>query len=140
LRLCDCCVARCTWLAPRQEITIEDGGLLACQDLALEDHLSDVKPVAKEISERAACEGNATNGLPCLQGPHLGDDAPVAQVRHQQVEAAKVEIAAEDGPDAVSFSIIDGDLSVLRVIAERRHATDPKTLALGGGDLVPDAL
>ena len=36
-------------------------------------------------------------------------------VRHQQVEGAKLEIAAEDVPDAVSFSIIDGDLSVLFV-------------------------
>ena len=64
----------------------------------------------------------------------------VAQVRHQQVEAAQFEIAAEDGPNAVGLGFIDGDLSVLGVIAERRHAADPKALALGGGDLVPDAL
>ena len=50
------------------------------------------------------------------------------------------EIAAEDGPNAVGLSFIDGDLSVLGVIAKRRHAADPKTLALGGGNLVPDAL
>ena len=77
-----------------EQVPINDGGLLASQGLALEGHLSNVKPVAKEISERTACEGNATNGLACLQGPHLGDDAPFAQVRHQQVEAAKLEIAA----------------------------------------------
>ena len=37
-------------------------------------------------------------------------------------------------------SLIDGDLSILGVVAERRHAADPKALALGGGDLVADAL
>src|SRR3981081_4211078 len=38
---------------------------------------------------------------------------------------------------STSFTV---DLSILGVIAERRHATDPKALALGGGDLVPAAL
>ena len=37
-----------------EEVLVNDGGLLARQGLTLEDHLSDVKPVAKEISERAA--------------------------------------------------------------------------------------
>jgi hypothetical protein len=41
------------------------------------------------LSERAACEGNATDGLACLQGPYLGDDALGAQVRHDQVEAGR---------------------------------------------------
>src|SRR3977135_240825 len=36
--------------------------------------------------------------------------------------------------------VSDGDLSVLRVVADLRTATAPKPLALGGGDLVPDAL
>ena len=43
-----------------EQVPINDGGLLARQGLALEDHLSDVKPVAKQISERAAGERNAT--------------------------------------------------------------------------------
>ena len=65
-----------------EQVLVNDSRLLACQGLALEDHLSDVKPVAKEISERAAREGNATRGLACLEAPHLSDDAPFAQVRH----------------------------------------------------------
>ena len=36
--------------------------------------------------------------------------------------------------------MIDSDLSVFGVVAERGHAAYPKSLALGGGDLVPDAL
>ena len=133
------CSFSLAWTASNRS-SIDDGGLLAGQDLALEDHLADVEPVAKQMGERTAREGNAADGLSCLQGPHLGDDASFAQVRHQQVEAAKLEIAAEDGPDAVGLGFIDGDLSVLGVVAQRRHAADPKALALGGGDLVPDAL
>ena len=40
---------------------------------------------------------------------------------------------------SASASLTD-DLAVLGVVAERRHAADPKPLAFGGGDLVPDAL
>ena len=41
-----------------EQVLVNDSRLLACQGLALEDHLSDIKPVAKEISERAsACSG-----------------------------------------------------------------------------------
>ena len=41
---------------------------------------------------------------------------------------------------AVSLGFIDGDLPVLGVVAQWRHAADPKALALGRSDLVPDAL
>ncbi len=78
------------------------------QDLTLECHLSNVESVAEQVGERSARERNATDGLSCLQGANLGDDAPLAQVGHQQVEAAKLEIAAEDGPDPVSLGFIDG--------------------------------
>ena len=78
--------------------------------------------------------------LPDFSGPRLGDDALLAQIGHEQVQAAELEIAAEDRPHAFGFGFVDGDLSVLGVVAERRHAADPQPLALGGGDLVPDAL
>ena len=78
--------------------------------------------------------------MPDFSSPRLGDDAPLAEVCHEQVQAAKLEIAAEDRPHAFGLGIIDGDPSVLGVVAERRHSTDPKPFALGGGDLVPDAL
>src|SRR5260370_40373994 len=75
-----------------------------------------------------------------LERPPLGDDAPLAQVDHEQIEAAELEVAAEDGSDRLCFRLIDRNPAILRVIAERCHAADPETLALGGGDLVPDAL
>ena len=79
-----------------EQAFVDNGGLLASQGLSLEDYLADVKPVAKQMGERTACEGDAPDGFACLQSSHLGDDASCAQVRHQQVEAAKLEIAAKD--------------------------------------------
>ena len=42
--------------------------------------------------------------------------------------------------DPLGLGLIDGDLSVLGIIAERHHAADPQPLALGGRNLVPDPL
>src|SRR5882724_11930800 len=75
-----------------------------------------------------------------LERAYLADDPSLAQIGHQQVEAAELEIGAEDDANPLGLGHIDGDLSILGVIAERRHAADPKTLALGSRNLVPDAL
>src|SRR5260221_11687511 len=95
---------------------------------------------AEQMGERSARERDAAYGLPGLERPYLGDDAPLAQVGHEKIEAAELEVAAEDGSDRLCFRLIDRNPAILRVIAERCHAADPETLALGGGDLVPDAL
>jgi len=56
------------------------------------------------------------------------------------VEAAELEIAAEDGPNALGFRLNHDDLAVLGLVSEGDHAADPKPLALRGADLVPNAL
>src|SRR5712691_8330374 len=75
-----------------KEITIEDGVLLAGEDLALEGDLADVEPIAQKMGERATGEWDAANRAPGLERSHLGDDPPLAKVGHQQVEAAKLQI------------------------------------------------
>src|SRR5260221_1611526 len=79
-----------------KEITIEDGGLLAGEDLALEDDLADVEPIAQKMGERAAGERDAANPATRLERSHLSDHPPLAKVGHQQVEAAKLQIPPED--------------------------------------------
>src|SRR5712691_3446346 len=123
-----------------EQVPINNGRLLALEDLTLKRHVSDIEAIAEQMGERSARERDAPDRLPCLETPHLGDDAPLTQVGHHQIEAAELEVAAEDGSDRLCFRLIDGYLAILRVIAERCHAADPETLALGGGDLVPDAL
>src|SRR5712671_6315054 len=76
-----------------KEITIEDSGLLPGEDLALEDDLADVEPIAQKMGERASGERDPSDGLAALERSHLGDDPPLAKVGHQPVEAAKLEIA-----------------------------------------------
>src|SRR5713226_4823812 len=82
-----------------KEIAIEDGRLLAGEDLALEGDLTDVEPIAQKMGERAAGEWDAADRAPGLERSHLGDDAALAKVSHQQVEAAKLQIPPKDGPD-----------------------------------------
>ena len=43
------------------------------------------------MGERSARERDAAYGSPRLELPHLGDDAPPAQVGHQQIEAAELD-------------------------------------------------
>src|SRR2546428_1893914 len=123
-----------------KEITIEDGGLLTGEDLALEGDLADVEPIAQKVGERTAGEWDPANRAPGLERSHLGDDPPLAKVGHQQVEAAKLQIPPKDGPNALSFLFNHDDLAVLGLVSERSYAADPEPLALGGRDLVADAL
>src|SRR5947209_15832562 len=123
-----------------KEITIEDGGLLARQNFAFEGDLPNVEPIAQKMGERAAGERDAANRAPGLERSHLGDDPPLAKVGHQQVEAAQLQIPPKDGPDALSLLFNYDDLAVLGLVSERGYAPDPQPLALGGRDLVADAL
>src|SRR5437667_12693816 len=69
-----------------KEITIEDGGLLAGEDLALEGDLAEVEPIAQKTGERTAGEWDPANRAPGLQRPHLSDDSPLPKVRRAHVE------------------------------------------------------
>jgi hypothetical protein len=48
------------------------------------------------MRERSAGERNAAGCLARLQGAGLADDALLAQLGHQQAQAANLEIKAED--------------------------------------------
>ena len=123
-----------------EQVLFVVGRLLAGQDLTYEHDIDDIEAIEQQMGERPAGKRNAADGLTSLQGSDLGDDASFVQVRHQQAEATKPVIAAEDVPDAFGFSFVDGNLPVLGLIAERGHAADPKALAFRGRDLVPDPL
>ena len=92
------------------------------------------------MGERAAGERNPANRASGLERSQLGDDPPLAKVGHQQVEAAKLQIPPKDGPDPLGLLFNHDDLAVPGLISERRYAADPQPLALGGRDLVADAL
>jgi hypothetical protein len=70
----------------------------------------------------------------------LGLDAGPPQVGEKKVQAAEVQVAAEDMADRFGLVRNDCDFSVLGLVAQGHYAADPKALAFGGPDLVADAL
>src|SRR5208282_6534706 len=62
------------------------------------------------------------------------------QLLAQLPHTAQFQVAFIDMPDGVGFGRIDDQPPVANVVAERRHASHPHALALGGSDLVSDAL
>src|SRR6266576_3286989 len=92
------------------------------------------------MGEGTSVERDPANRAPGLEQSHLGDDPPLAKVGHQAVEAAKLKIPPKDGADPLSFLFHHDDLAVLSRVSEGDDAADPQPLALGGGDLVADAL
>src|SRR5258708_38441692 len=80
-----------------EQVPIDNGRLLALEDLTLKRHVADIEAIVEQMGEWSARERDAAYGLAGLERPHLGDDAPLAQVRHEQIEAAELEVAAEDG-------------------------------------------
>src|SRR6266516_6831840 len=92
------------------------------------------------MGEGTSSERDPANRATGLEHSQLGDDPPLAKVGHQAVEAAKLEIATEDGPDPFGLFLNHDDLAVLAGVSEWNYAADPETLALGSRDLVADAL
>src|SRR4051812_32401756 len=90
-----------------EQVAIDNGRLPALEDFPLERYLSDIEPVAQQMSERPAGERNAAHSLPGLEHAHFADDAALAQVSHQQAETAEFEVAAEDGSDRFGLPLID---------------------------------
>jgi hypothetical protein len=60
-----------------EEITIEDGGLLAGEDLALEDDLADIEPIAQKMGERTAGKRDPANRAPALETSPLKTTSPM---------------------------------------------------------------
>src|SRR5213080_4473043 len=123
-----------------KEIAIEDGGLLAGEELALEGDLADVEPIAQKMGERATSEWDAANRAPGLERSHLGDDPSLAKVGHQQVEAAKLQIPPKDGPHPLGLLLNRDDRAVLSRVSEPEYARDSEGRRLGADHLSADAL
>jgi len=62
--------------------------LLAFENFAFESDFADIEAIAQELRERAARKRYAADALTCLEFTELGNNAPLAQIGHQEVEAA----------------------------------------------------
>ena len=52
----------------------------------------------------------------------------------------KIQITLEDLSNGGRFRLVDNETTFADVITQRRYPSHPHTLALGSGELVPDAL
>src|SRR5580704_18660493 len=123
-----------------EQVVAYDGRLFPLQNLALEGNLANIKAVAQQVGERTAREGNAADLFSRPKGSHLCDDPSLAQVGHEQVEAAKLGVTAEDCSDPVGLGLVDSYPSIFCVVTERGHAANPQPLTLRRRNLIPDAL
>ena len=72
--------------------------------------------------------------------PSLAPDAGAGKLIPQGVNRLEGEVAPENVNDDAGLLLIDHQLTVAHVVAERRHAAHPHALLLGCGDLVAHAL
>ena len=56
-----------------EEITIENGWLLAGKHFTLEDDLADIEPIVQKVGERATGEWDPSYGAAGLERSRLGD-------------------------------------------------------------------
>src|SRR5712672_2463597 len=127
-------------LDPIPKGLIDDGLMLARVALVLVDDLAAVDAVLQHEIECTPGDRLAAVGAAVRGGAALADDALRVKVGLEQSDRLEVEIALEDRTDGRGFRRIDHELSIHRVIAERRLATHPHALLLGCRDLVTDAL
>jgi hypothetical protein len=73
-----------------EELTIEDGWLLAGKNLTFEDDLADIEPVAQKIGERAAGKRDSSHDA---AHPVLASPLPI--LRAYDVEPASVGFSAD---------------------------------------------
>src|SRR5215813_9825538 len=59
-----------------EQAPIDNGRLLALEDLTLKRHVSDIEAIAEQMGEWSAREWDTTYGLPGLERPYLGDHSP----------------------------------------------------------------
>ena len=78
-----------------KQVAVDNGRLLPLQNLTLEGNLADVEAIAQQVGERTARERNAADLFSRPKGSHLCDNPPLAQVGHEQVEAAELDVTAE---------------------------------------------
>src|SRR5262245_16812640 len=89
------------------------------------------------------CTGPKTDAAPYPAANKPGglraDTTPV-EVRGQGANGSKLEIAGKDRANRNCFFRNRDNLLLDDPVTQRHRSTDPDTLALGGGDLVPHPL
>src|SRR4029077_11752245 len=103
-------------------------------------NLAEIDAVFQEMGEGTVGKGYATVVFGDLGFATFCDYASPVEISDQLAEGLQFEVTAENGADGLGFGLVDDELLVLGVIAERHRAAGPFALAAGGRDLVPHPL
>jgi hypothetical protein len=127
-------------LDPQPKILIDDRGVLAWIGLGLMHDLAAIDAVLQHVAE-----GSPSNRLtpvrPAIRRcAVLADDAGCIEMLLKQAHRTQFLIAPEGIADGLSLGLVDDQLAVLQVVAERWLAAHPHPFLLGGSDLVANAL
>ena len=113
-----------------QRRAVDDRLVLAGIGGALVHRLADIDPVVEELVDVALVDQLAPLG-PDILGPQRAD---------QLGGRAELDEPLEDHPDGRGLGLVDDQLAVLDLVAERDEAAHPHALPAGGRELVADAL
>jgi hypothetical protein len=120
--------------------TFDDRLMLAWIACALVSHLAHVGGVAQQGVGRAAREGLLTGAGAVTGNSQFGAEAIAVQLLLEQTHAAQITAALENKPDRRSLGFDHCQLAFAHLIAERDQTAHPHAFALGGGNLVANAL
>jgi hypothetical protein len=102
-------------------------------------NLTEIHAILQEIGEGTVGEGNATPIFGDLGVATFRDDAPAIELANQLAERSALKIELENGLDRLGLVLVDDELLVLGIVAERRGAARPFAFFAGSRHLVLDA-
>lgn len=114
--------------------------MLSRVDLVMVNGVTALDAALEEIVERPSAERLAPADVAIAHDLGLGHDAIGSEILKQGSHRAQLKVALENMPDGLRFCLIDDQLAVLRLIAERNAAAHLHALGLRGCNLVPHPL
>jgi hypothetical protein len=118
---------------------LDDRRMLPGMDAPLVTDASGIERVAEDLMDVPAREG-AASGFLSRHGPGAGAAAPPPEFGMDEPDGAELAVEREDLPHDCGLVRARLQRPALGIVAEGHDAAHPEPLALGGGDLVADAL
>jgi hypothetical protein len=115
--------------------SVEDRRVLSLEPFAAMVDLAEVDAIFEEIGEGTVREWNAALIFGDLGSASLGDNASSVQFGDQPAKRSKFKIKLEDGPNGLSFILVDDELFVFGLIAKRNGAARPFSFLAGAATL-----
>src|SRR5579875_464698 len=129
-----------TLLHRRPEGTIDDGVMLTGMAHPLVADLAGIDRVGEEGIEGTPGEGLAARSGAVRGHSDSGAEAARVEVLLEPAHAAEGEIGGVDVSDCRGLGLVDDELAILDVVAQRNDAPHPQPFPLRCRDLVADAL